>query len=119
MNFLADECCDALLVAGLRRDGHDVLCVVESAPGIDDETVLKMASDQDRILLTEDKEFGELVVRLGYPAYSIVLLRMNPADNDAKLSRLREVLEKQASRLPHSFVVIDEGKARFRPFKTP
>ena len=119
MNFLADECCDALLVAGLRRDGHDVLYVVEIAPGIDDETVLKMAADQDRILLTEDKEFGDLVVRLGYPAYGIVLLRMNPAESDTKLARLREVLDKQASRLPHSIVVIDEGKARFRPFKTP
>ena len=106
-------------MAGLRRDGHDVLYVVESAPGSDDETVLKLAADQDRILLTEDKEFGELVVRLGYPAYGIVLLRMNPAGSNVKLKRLREVLEKQASRLPHSFVVINESKARFRHFQTP
>ena len=66
-------------------------------------------------MLTEDKDFGELVVRLGLPAFGIVLLRMNPADSAAKLARLREVLDQEASRLPHFFVVVDESKARFRP----
>jgi hypothetical protein len=71
VNFLADECCDAFLVDGLRGDGHDVLYVKESAPGTDDHTVLQMAADQERVLLTEDKDFGELVVRLKLPAYGI------------------------------------------------
>lgn len=115
MKFLADECCDALLVAGLRKDGHDVFYVAESARGSPDETVLRLAADQQRIVLTEDKDFGELVVRLGLPAYGIVLVRMNPADSGAKLTRLRAVLDKHGSRLAHSFVVVDPGKARFRP----
>lgn len=115
MKFLADECCDALFVAGLRGDGHDVRFVTEFAPGAGDETVLKMAAAQERVLLTEDKDFGELAVRLGYPSYGIVLLRMDPADSDAKLARLREVLRRHASRLAHTFVVVEHGKARFRP----
>ncbi len=114
MNLAADECCDALLVAGLRSDGYDVLYVKEVAPGADDGTVLQMAAGQQRILLTEDKDFGELVVRLKLPAYGIVLLRMNPADSAAKLARLRRLLERHAHRLPGSFVVLDEKKARFR-----
>lgn len=81
MKFLADECCDALLVAGLRGDGHHVAYVMEFAPGRPDEWVLQQAAAEDRILLTEDKDFGNLVVRLGLPAYGIVLLRMNPADS--------------------------------------
>jgi hypothetical protein len=52
---------------------------------------------------------------LGLPAYGIVLLRLNPADSGAKLARLREVLLRDASRLPRAFVVVDENKARFRP----
>jgi predicted nuclease of predicted toxin-antitoxin system len=119
VNFLADECCDALLVAGLRSDGHDVPYVKEIAPGSDDHTVLQMAAAQQRILLTEDKDFGELVVRLRLPAYGIVLLRMNPVDSACKLTRLREVLAKDASRLPNSFVVVDEGKTRFRSLSSP
>ncbi len=119
MKLLVDECCDALLVAGLRGDGHDVLYVMESAQGAADELVLKMAADEQRILLTEDKDFGELVVRLGLPAYGIVLLRMHLSDGAGKLCRLREVLHRDGSRLPHSFVVVDAGQSRFRPLATP
>ena len=114
MNLVADECCDALLVTGLRSDGHDLLYVKEIAPGTDDETVLQTAADQKRILLTEDKDFGELVVRLKLPAYGIVLLRMNPADSSAKLARLRHLLLHQVHRLPGTFVVLDQKKVRFR-----
>ncbi len=115
MNLAADECCDALLVDGLRRDGHDVLYVKETAPGTGDDTVLRRASGEQRILLTEDKDFGELVVRLKLPAYGIVLLRMNPADSAAKLARLRYLLLRHGHRLPGSFVVLDAKKVRFRP----
>ncbi len=73
-----------------------------------------MAAGQQRVLLTEDKDFGELVVRLKLPAYGIVLLRMNPADSAGKLSRLRQLLQHHAQRLPGSFVVLCEKKARFR-----
>lgn len=114
MKLVADECCDALLVNGLRSDGHDLLYVKEVSPGSDDETVLQMAADQQRILLTEDKDFGELVVRLKLPAYGIVLLRMNLADSSAKLARLRHLLLHQVHRLPGSFVVLDQKKIRLR-----
>jgi predicted nuclease of predicted toxin-antitoxin system len=60
-------------VEGLRKDGHDVLYVKEIAPGTDDSAVLQMAASQQRVLLTEDKDFGLLVVRLKLPAYGIIL----------------------------------------------
>jgi predicted nuclease of predicted toxin-antitoxin system len=115
VNLLADECCDALIVDGLRRDGHDVLYIQESAPGSDDNTVLQMASSQQRVLLTEDKDFGELVVRLKLPAYGIILLRVNPADTSRKLARLRYLLQHHSHRLPGAFVVVDRKKIRLRP----
>lgn len=117
MNFLVDECCDALLVAGLRADGHDVLYIPEVAPGSDDNTVLQLAFSQQRVLLTEDKDFGELVVRLQLPALGIVLLRIEPAHSNIKLARLRDVILHDGSRIVGSFVVIDETKARFRSLK--
>ncbi len=118
MKFVADECCDEPIVDSLRSDGHDVVYIREIAQGSDDETVLDLAASQERILLTEDKDFGELAVRLGYPAYGILLIRMSPADSAAKLDRIRKVLEAQSDRLVGSFVVVDEAKARFRPLKT-
>lgn len=114
MRFLADECCDAVLVAGLRSDGHDVLYIKEAAPGTDDATVLSMAFDQERLLLTEDKDFGELVVRLGLPARGIVLIRINPAQTDTKLARFRAVASSAEERLAGCLTVIDERKTRFR-----
>jgi predicted nuclease of predicted toxin-antitoxin system len=76
--------------------------------------VLQLAAAEQRVLLTEDKDFGELVVHLQLPAYGIVLLRMEPVDSARKLARLREILAVHAPRLAGSVVVIDEGEARFR-----
>lgn len=115
MKLLADECCDAPLVSALRSDGHDVVYIQELAPGSNDQTVLQLALVEQRILLTEDKDFGELVVRLQLPAYGIVLLRMNPGDTLGKLARVRDLLAYQGHLLGGSFVVLDESKARFRP----
>jgi predicted nuclease of predicted toxin-antitoxin system len=115
VNLLADECCDALLVAGLRGDGHDAAYVRESAHGSDDQTVLQMAASQQRILITEDKDFGELVVRLKWPAFGIILVRINPSETPLKLARLRDLFQHHAHRLPGFFVVVDESRSRFRP----
>ena len=116
MNIVADECCDALLIRALRDDGHDVLYIKEIAPGSDDMTVLQFSASQARILLTEDKDFGELVVRLRLPAYGVILLRVHPANTNLKSERLRQLFLNHAHRLAGSFVVVDEKKSRFRPF---
>lgn len=118
MKFVADECCDVPFVSGLRADGHDVVFIREVAPGADDRTVLQLAVNEERILVTEDKDFGELVVRFDLPAYGIVLVRMNPADSDGKLQRVRSAIESHGERFAGSFVVIDEFKIRFRPLKS-
>ncbi len=55
MKFLADECCDTRLVASLKKDGHDVLYVLEKKPGVTDDEVLLDAYNERRILITEDK----------------------------------------------------------------
>ena len=69
MKFLADECCDASLVSALRIDGHDVSYVLEVSPGATDDEVLDWALSEHRVLLTEDKDFGELVHRLQRAAW--------------------------------------------------
>ena len=64
MRWLADECVDAALVRRLRTAGHDVIYAAEVASGATDAQILRRANDEDRLLLTEDKDFGELVFRL-------------------------------------------------------
>ena len=64
MRWLADECVDAALVRRLRGAGHDVIYAAEVASGTTDAQILRRANDEDRLLLTEDKDFGEFVFRL-------------------------------------------------------
>jgi predicted nuclease of predicted toxin-antitoxin system len=61
------------LVASLRAAGHDVSYVAEVASGMTDEEVLKLAQDEQRVFLTEDKDFGELIFRFRLPAPGLVL----------------------------------------------
>ncbi|MBW1822202.1 MAG: DUF5615 family PIN-like protein [Deltaproteobacteria bacterium] len=74
MKFFADECCDAGIIASLRKEEYDVIYALEEEPGLQDDEILKRAYVERRILLTEDKDFGELVFRLRKPAAGIVLI---------------------------------------------
>ena len=115
MKFLADECCDTGLVASLREDGHDVLYVLEQKTGVSDDEVLREAYDEERILLTEDKDFGELVYRLKKPSKGIILIRMDAKERHLKWPRLKKLIENYEERLSGYLVVIDSQKFRFRP----
>ena len=70
MRWLVDECLDAGLVARLREDGHDVIYAAEIAPAASDVALLDLARTQERLLLTEDKDFGDLVIRRRAPIRS-------------------------------------------------
>jgi predicted nuclease of predicted toxin-antitoxin system len=72
VRWLADECVDASLVARLRAAGHDVVYVAEIAPATSDAEVVGLAQRDGRLLLTEDKDFGDLVFRraLRCPVFS-------------------------------------------------
>ncbi len=76
MHLLADENVSRNAIEALRGLGHDVSWVATDAPGISDEAVLARASAEGRVLVTADKDFGELAFRWGLPAASsIILLR--------------------------------------------
>ena len=115
MKFLVDECCDAGLVKSLRDAGHDVAFVVEQNPGASDDDVLQVAYKEERILLTEDKDFGELSYRLRKPSAGIVLIRVDVKERHLKRTRLKSLIENYESRLRNHFVVIHTDKFRFRP----
>jgi predicted nuclease of predicted toxin-antitoxin system len=61
VRFLADESCDFVVVRALRVGGHDVAAIAEMSPRATDEVVLELAIRESRILLTEDKDFGQLL----------------------------------------------------------
>ena len=88
---------------------------VESFQGATDDELLTFAFSERRTLLTEDKDFGELIYRLRRPARGIVLLRFDVADRSLKIPRLRDLLAREVERLPGAFVVLEADKVRIRP----
>lgn len=114
MRFLADENLPGRLVAALRAVGHDVAWVRTEAPGSDDRTVLAMAVAERRILVTFDKDFGELAGRAGLPATSGVILLRVPLDRAPDVGpRIAALIGARADWAGH-FSVIEPGRVRLR-----
>ena len=80
MQFIVDESTGAAVVEYLRGLGHNVLAVAETMPQADDSDILARAAGEGRILVTNDKGFGELVFRNGQVHSSVVLLRLLPGN---------------------------------------
>lgn len=84
MRYLADENMPAQAVRALRESGLDVVWIRDDAPGLPDEGVLARSQAENRVLITFDKDFGELARRHGLPAScGVVLFRIqtrNPAE---------------------------------------
>jgi predicted nuclease of predicted toxin-antitoxin system len=115
MLFLADECCDALVVRTLRELGYDVTYVAELAPGLADIDVLAQSVSEERILLTEDRDFGELVFKGQETAYGVVLLRIPPEERQQKRERITALVQGQQSELPGAMVIVTLNTIRIRP----
>ncbi len=112
--FLADESVDFRIIKSLRNDGFEIAAIVELESGINDDNVLKMAVELEAILLTEDKDFGELTFRLQKPNKGIILIRMSGEAIENKIKKLKEVLEKHLDELGNKFTVITSRKIRIK-----
>ena len=114
MNFLADENIKPPIVDRLRLDGHVVWYVVEMEPGISDDAVLDLANREGALLLTADKDFGELVFRLGRVASGVILLRLAGVPNSSKATIISEAIARHSDELPGAFAVITPTAVRIR-----
>lgn len=115
MNLFADEGVERPVVERLRQDGHDVVYVAELAPSITDDDVLREANGRNAVLVTADKDFGELVFRQGAIHSGVVLLRLAGLANTIKSEIVAEVCRLREAELIGSFTVISPGQVRIRP----
>jgi predicted nuclease of predicted toxin-antitoxin system len=115
MRLLIDENVAQQVVDRLRTDGFDVLCVREQASGTADPDVIALALAEGRIILTEDKEFSDLVVRKGYAVVGLVLLELPRLSPSAQAMRVSAALIEVGLQLQGSVVVIEPGRMRSRP----
>jgi hypothetical protein len=117
MRFLANENFPAAAASALVAAGHDVIWIRTAAPGIADSDVLAWAARDERILLTFDKDFGELARRAVMPpACGVVLLRVPMPKPGGVGQRLANIITERDDWAGH-FSVIEPGRIRMRPLR--
>jgi predicted nuclease of predicted toxin-antitoxin system len=113
MRFLIDECTGPAVSRWLEKMGHNVFSVFDTSPGITDSEVLQRANEEHRVLITNDKDFGEKIYRYRQPHHGVILLRLNNERNQNKISVLKNLLDKYKEELPEQFIVVTEKQVRF------
>jgi predicted nuclease of predicted toxin-antitoxin system len=113
MKFLLDQSTDARIIPYLKQLGHDATQIHRTYPeSIPDTEVLALAYQQKRILITDDRDFGELVFRLQQPHAGVIFLRLGTyAPLDLKIERLSFVLTHYEDQLDQ-FIVVKKGDVR-------
>lgn len=117
MRWLADECVHATVVAELRKAGHDVIFAIEDAQQSRDIDLADWALRDERLLLTEDKDFGDIVFQQQRPSPGTILLRISPALRSLKWPQLKEAIERFGDTLHQRYLVVEETRIRSRPLK--
>ncbi len=113
--IVIDECVEYEIVEALRQRKISVLSIMETYQGIQDIEVLKIATDNNAFLLTEDKDFGELVYRLKLKHNGILLVRFpNNFDQDLKIEKIIKVILEKFEEIETHFSVLDENKLRVK-----
>jgi predicted nuclease of predicted toxin-antitoxin system len=106
--LLLDESVDVRLKVFLTAIGHDVLAIgIDYPAALSDNTVLSTAVSGDRILITNDRDFGDLIFKSGRPHRGVIYLRLRNRRPDHALSRIQDVITRFADRLDEFIVVTD------------
>jgi predicted nuclease of predicted toxin-antitoxin system len=115
MRFLADESCDFSVVRALRSADHDVVAIAEVSPREEDDAVMERAARGGRILLTEDKDFGQLVYAKMQKTRGVIFIRFPAGVRRSLPATVVEVVRRRGQRLIGSFTVLQPGRVRTGP----
>lgn len=114
MKFLADEGVDRSIVNALRELHHNVYYVIEETRSLSDDELLAIAANEKRILLTRDKDFGELVYRLGKQHTGVILIRLEGYTTEIRSQMVSMIIEKHQHELIDAFTVVQPKVVRIR-----
>lgn len=117
LQFMADECCDFAVVRALRAESYDVFAVNEVMQRSIDRSLIEMAAEGDRILLTEDKDFGWLVYVSNTRSAGVILIRYPGNARERLGDAIARLVREQGSHLRGSFVVLQPGQVRINTGK--
>jgi predicted nuclease of predicted toxin-antitoxin system len=119
LRLLCDEGVERQIVESLRSAGHVVSYIAESDPGLTDEAVLALANESGALLVTNDKDFGELVFRRGLISQGVMLLRLAGMAPVEKGRLVAAVVAEHEVELQSAFCVVTSTAVRIRPRSYP
>lgn len=114
--IVADENIDQRIIDFIRTLDMDVLSIREKNPGISDNEVIQYAISRKALLITEDKDFGELVFSHNIQECSVLLLRYQSPPDRALNSKIQKVIDHFKEHQGHTFYTITPKKIRYRSF---
>jgi predicted nuclease of predicted toxin-antitoxin system len=114
MRLLVDENIHCDLVMWFRTQGHEVLYAGESLKRWNDSDLLELARTENRFIVTDDLDFGELVYRNRLATQGVILLRLPGMNVSDRIERLTEVWAVVEANLPGRFIVVSPDKLRIR-----
>ena len=115
MDFLANENFPLVSIQLLRKVGHNVRSVAEDMPGSKDREVLRYASESKLVILTFDRDYGDLIYRHTMSASAgVVYFRFAPASPEEPAEMLSTIIEKGQPALSGRFTVVERGRIRQR-----
>lgn len=112
--LLLDENIGGIVISSLRETGYDVVSVLETFPGAEDEEVLKKATKENRILVTLDKDFGKLIYLYSQKHVGVIFLRPTRETPENIYSLLLGVLTRYLDEIKGKFITASEGRIRIK-----
>jgi predicted nuclease of predicted toxin-antitoxin system len=117
LKYLADECFSGLLYQALLNADVDVVRSRDFIPAAADPEVLALAYRQGRVLLTEDNDFGDLVVRLGFQTRGIVRVALGTMPRSSRATRCTAAIVSLGVGAMDAIVTVEEHRTRVRKLK--
>jgi len=114
LKFLIDVGVGKKVENWLSAQGYDIKSIRELDPRMPDEKILELASKEKRMVLTMDKDFGELVYSANLPHTGVLILRIEDFDSEQKVDVVRNILQEHQARIVGRFCVFKDNKLRIR-----
>ena len=119
MRFMVDECLFRQIVERLRDRGHDVVWAKQECPGLDDEALWARATAEQRLIVSEDRDFGELTVKDRKPAIGVVIVAAGEFDSslDKIAERVAQTIDEVGAGCIGHLTTIEPGRVRSRKLR--
>jgi predicted nuclease of predicted toxin-antitoxin system len=114
MKFLLNENIGKLVAEILKKKGYDVKSAIGEFRGYSDEEIIKIAFEENRILVTLDQDFGRMIYQSKTPHRGVILLKLKNESQKSIIKILEKVISEFDGKLKNKFTIVTEEKVRMR-----